>query len=152
MELDLSSYYEIPEQCSLMFDIQGAPSDALQSALLAAVEVFKRADVHPYAAWLASQTLAVEWHDVVEAPEELVNELMDSHYPLCVWADAWSDAEQAALTQALSGRPNGRYIYKFTIGSDGKDLGEDGWVTHINGKSAIKAPRYLAYYSKAVEG
>lgn len=151
MALDLSSYYEIPEKCSLMFDIDGAPADALQSGGQAATEVFQRANVHPYAAWLASQTLAVEWHDVVEAPEELINELMDSFYPLCVWADAWSDAEQVALTQALSGRPDGRYVYRFTIGSDGKDLGEDGWATHVKGQARVKEPRYLDYYRQSVD-
>lgn len=150
-ELDLSSYRDIPENCTLMFEIEGAPTDALQSGGQAAIEVFRRANVHPYAAWLASQTLAVEWHDVVEAPGELVNGLMDSYYPLCVWADAWSDAEQVALTQALSGRPNGRYVYRFTVGCNGQDLGDEGWVTHVKGQSAIKAPRYLDYYSGVLD-
>lgn len=145
-ELDLSSYRDIPEKCTLMFDIQGAPNDALQSGGQAAIEVFRRADVHPYAAWLATQTLAVEWPNVVMAPEDLAEELMVRMYPVCAWADAWADAEQMALTHALGGRPDGKYVYRFSICSDGKDLGEDGWATHIKGQSAIKAPRYLDYW------
>lgn len=149
MELDLSSYRDIPENCTLMFDIEGAPSDALQGGGQAAIEVFRRANVHPYSAWLASQTLAVEWPDVAMAPEDIAEELLARMYPLCVWADAWSDAEQVALTQALSGRPDGRYVYRFTVGCNGQDLGDEGWVTHVKGQSALKAPRYLDYFSRA---
>lgn len=137
----------IPQNAHIVFDVQGYSRYDIESGLQAAHKVFTDSGLPPNESYMSLIEVQTVWLDVWEGDSMAMAEGIEPEdnpvwERLCVQADLWDFAREAALRAACANYPNETLAYKFYLDWKGRE--HDALTTrweHVDPHSKFQFPR-----------